>query len=121
MAYNKGEQGYRGERRSYNSGEVDQVERKGGKRDGELGALWSKVGLNGEERLTGLISLDNGATKHNLVCFFNRHKTADNQPTWRIFLSRPQCERTPTPDRGNTLRDTWDGDVPPITDDDLPF
>lgn len=50
----------------------------------ELGGLWLKTSGKGLEYLTGEI----GGVK--VVAFRNTKKTADNQPEWRVYKSKPR-------------------------------
>ena len=56
----------------------------------ECGALWKQKGRN-QNFLSGHVELDNGfgeKQKVKLVVFSNKHKSADNHPDFRVYLSK---------------------------------
>ena len=56
----------------------------------ECGALWKQKGRN-QNFLSGHIEVDNGfgeKQKVRLVVFSNKHKTNDNHPDFRVYLSK---------------------------------
>ena len=64
----------------------------------ELGALWTKESQGrGKKYFSGHIKVqtDFGEEKKiNVVAFHNKDKKSENQPDFRIYLSRPAGERT---------------------------
>ena len=56
----------------------------------ECGALWKQKGRN-QNFLSGHVEVDNGfgeKQKVKLVVFSNKHKSADNHPDFRVYLSK---------------------------------
>ena len=51
----------------------------------EVGALWKRSGPN-QKYLTGKVKVD--GVEKNVVIFSNKNKTKDNQPDFRVYLSR---------------------------------
>lgn len=51
----------------------------------EIGALWKRVGSN-QKYLTGKVKVD--GSEKSIVVFVNKHKTKDNHPDFRVYLSR---------------------------------
>ena len=64
----------------------------------ELGALWTKESQgSGKKYFSGHIKVqtDFGEEKKiNVVAFHNKDKKSENQPDFRVYLSRPANERT---------------------------
>lgn len=58
------------------------------KADDSVGAAWLKTSKNGNEYLT--LVIETGGVKNNFVAFRNARKTADNQPDYKIFISKPR-------------------------------
>ena len=60
----------------------------------ECGALWKQKGRN-QNFLSGHVELDNGfgeIQKVKLVVFSNKHKSADNHPDFRVYLSKDRAQ-----------------------------
>ena len=55
----------------------------------EVGALWKRSGPN-QKYLTGKVKVD--GVEKNVVIFSNKNKTKDNQPDFRVYLSRDRQE-----------------------------
>lgn len=51
----------------------------------EIGALWSKTSVRGEEYFSGKITVDGKSTK--IVAFKVKYKNKYNSPDWIIYLS----------------------------------
>jgi uncharacterized protein (DUF736 family) len=51
----------------------------------EVGALWKRSGPN-QKYLTGKVKVE--GVEKNVVIFSNKNKTKDNQPDFRVYLSR---------------------------------
>jgi len=64
----------------------------------ELGALWTKVSQgSGKKYFSGHIKVegDFGEDKKiNVVAFHNKDKKSENQPDFRIYLSKPRGSET---------------------------
>ena len=63
----------------------------------EIGALWTRTSQgSGKKYFSGHFKIDTEfgeEKKIPVVAFFNKDKKAENQPDFRIFLSRPASER----------------------------
>lgn len=88
----------------------------------ECGALWKQKGRN-QNFLSGHVEVDNGFGEKNkvkLVVFSNKHKTADNHPDFRVYLSkeREQVETetaTTTSDTSGTSGTSDTADTSAVT------
>ena len=60
----------------------------------ELGALWTKVSQgSGKKYFSGHIKVESDfgeEKKINVVAFHNKDKKSENQPDFRIYLSKPR-------------------------------
>ena len=60
----------------------------------ELGALWTKVSQgSGKKYFSGHIKIESDfgeEKKINVVAFHNKDKKSENQPDFRIYLSKPR-------------------------------
>ena len=63
----------------------------------EIGALWTRTSQSsGKKYFSGHFKVDTEfgeEKKIPVVAFFNKDKKAENQPDFRIYLSRPASER----------------------------
>ena len=63
----------------------------------EIGALWTRTSQgSGKKYFSGHFKIDTEfgeEKKIPVVAFFNKDKKAENQPDFRIYLSRPASER----------------------------
>lgn len=61
----------------------------------ELGALWTKVSQgSGKKYFSGHIKIESDfgeEKKINVVAFHNKDKKSENQPDFRIYLSKPRA------------------------------
>lgn len=78
------------------------------KDDSEIGALWAKTSRNGTEFLSGTI---NGV---EVVCFRSKSQSP-KAPAWTVLKSKPRDGGAPEP------RPMHNANVPPLTDEDIPF
>lgn len=66
----------------------------------EVGALWTKTSQSsGKKYFSGHFKMENefGEEKRvSVVAFYNKDKKSENQPDFRIYLSRPASEQTST-------------------------
>lgn len=66
----------------------------------EVGALWTKTSQSsGKKYFSGHFKMENefGEEKRvSVVAFYNKDKKSENQPDFRIYLSRPASEQTTT-------------------------
>ncbi len=66
----------------------------------ELGALWTKVSQNsGKKYFSGHIKVESDfgeERKINVVAFHNKDKKSENQPDFRIYLSKPRTSEGET-------------------------
>ena len=56
----------------------------------EIGALWQKQSASGNEFMSGSIEIDGKQIR--IVCFAN-NKRKENQPDWKILISKPKEEK----------------------------
>jgi uncharacterized protein (DUF736 family) len=66
----------------------------------EVGALWTKTSQSsGKKYFSGHFKIENefGEEKRvSVVAFYNKDKKSENQPDFRIYLSRPASEQPGT-------------------------
>jgi uncharacterized protein (DUF736 family) len=66
----------------------------------EVGALWTKTSQSsGKKYFSGHFKMENEfgeEKKVSVVAFYNKDKKSENQPDFRIYLSRPASEQTST-------------------------
>ena len=66
----------------------------------EVGALWTKTSQSsGKKYFSGHFKMENEfgeEKKVQVVAFYNKDKKSENQPDFRIYISRPASEQTET-------------------------
>ena len=75
----------------------------------ECGALWKQKGKN-QNFLSGHVEVESGLgekQKVKLVVFSNKHKSADNHPDFRVYLSKER-EATATTTSTDTVDNSGD-------------
>jgi len=64
----------------------------------EVGALWTKTSQSsGKKYFSGHFKMENEfgeEKKIQVVAFYNKDKKSENQPDFRIYISRPASEQT---------------------------
>lgn len=55
----------------------------------EIGAIWVREGQNGKY-MTGKVTVN--GQEIPIVCFLNSYKKNDNQPDYRILISKPKTD-----------------------------
>ena len=58
-----------------------------------IGAFWLKTSKAGNKFMSGNIEIK--GEKHEIVVFENTHKTQENQPDYKIYLSEKKKESKP--------------------------
>ena len=68
----------------------------------ELGALWKRTSKGGMQYLAGHVIGSDGKTR-KVVVFRNDKKTADNQPDYRMYESKPLGATQPSDNGGQQV------------------